>query len=233
MVGSELTKFSADDALLLQVSCQDPGHKFGCETVHAQFFYQNPLACPITNFHLFSNVTNGPTSILTDELLNLCNLWVSVCSSSTNVRPVLNRACHWNTCVQLKLWSLKPCWIISRVSVALFPRLAQNLMHTHCSFLWSIAKIATCTYMAPNERVWKMPTSTQLRATWHTDSLDVVVLPYTGASRYHNCCIDGGTGSENFGYHLVYLATSYLFQCQKLFQKLFWEYNIRFCAMFL
>jgi hypothetical protein len=41
--------------------------------VHAQFFRQNPLACPITNFHLLGNVANGPTSILTDELLNSCN----------------------------------------------------------------------------------------------------------------------------------------------------------------
>ena len=69
IVGGELMKFSADiDALLLLVSCQDSGHKFGCDTVHAQFFRQNPLARPITNFHLLSNVANGPTSILTDEL---------------------------------------------------------------------------------------------------------------------------------------------------------------------
>jgi len=61
------------DALLLLVSCQDPGHKFGCYTAHAQFFRQNLSACPITNFHLVSNVANGPTSILTDELLNSCN----------------------------------------------------------------------------------------------------------------------------------------------------------------
>ena len=48
-------QFSADvDMLLLLVSCQDPGHKFGCDTVHAQFFLQNPLACPITNFHLLT-----------------------------------------------------------------------------------------------------------------------------------------------------------------------------------
>jgi len=68
-----------------------------------------------------------------------------VCLSlSTDVRPVFNQACHWNTCAQLKLWSLKKaCWIIVRVSVALFPRLAQNLMHTCCSFLWSILKITT------------------------------------------------------------------------------------------
>jgi hypothetical protein len=44
--------------------------------------------------------------------------------------------------------------------------------------------------------VWKLPTSTQLRATWHTDSPDMAVLPSTGASRYHNFCIDGGTSSE-------------------------------------
>jgi len=63
IIGGELTKYSADiDALLLLVSCQDPGHKFGCDTVHAQFFCQNPLACPITNSHLLSNVVNGPTS---------------------------------------------------------------------------------------------------------------------------------------------------------------------------
>jgi hypothetical protein len=36
--------------------------------------------------------------------------------------------------------------------------------------------------------MWKLPTSTQLRVTWHTDSLDMVVLQSTGASRYHNRC---------------------------------------------
>jgi hypothetical protein len=55
------------------------------------------------------------------------------------------------------------------------------------------------------KRVWKLSTSTQLRATWHTDSLDIVVLPSTGASRYHNCCIDGGACPEYFGYTLVYI----------------------------
>jgi hypothetical protein len=59
--------------LLLLVSCQDPGDKFGCDMVHAQFFRQNPLACPITNSHLLKNVVNGQTSIATVELLNSCN----------------------------------------------------------------------------------------------------------------------------------------------------------------
>jgi len=72
--GGEVTKFSADDdTLLLLVSCQDPGHEFGCDMVHAQLFHQNPLACSITNSHLPSNVVNSPTSILTDKLLNSCN----------------------------------------------------------------------------------------------------------------------------------------------------------------
>jgi hypothetical protein len=54
------------------------------------------------------------------------------------------------------------------------------------------------------KRVWKLPTSTQLRATWHTDSLYMVVLPPTGTWRYHNCCIDGGTSPECVRYTLVF-----------------------------
>jgi hypothetical protein len=47
IIGGELTKFSAEgDALLLLVISQDPGHKFGLDTVHVQFFRLNPLACP-------------------------------------------------------------------------------------------------------------------------------------------------------------------------------------------
>jgi hypothetical protein len=53
------------------------------------------------------------------------------------------------------------------------------------------------------KRVWKLPTFTQLRATWHTEPLDNVVLPSTGASRYHNCCIDGGNSPDYFEYTLV------------------------------
>jgi hypothetical protein len=30
----------------------------------------------------------------------------------------------------------------------------------------------------------------------------------TGASRYHDCCIDGGTSPEYFEYHLVQLTLS-------------------------
>jgi hypothetical protein len=50
-------------------------------------------------------------------------------------------------------------------------------------FFWSIVKISTITYTTPNKRLWKLFTSTQLRATWHTDSLDRLVLPSSGVSR--------------------------------------------------
>jgi predicted metallopeptidase len=66
-------------------------------------------------------------------------------------------------------------------------------------FRTDAAKIVNLT----TKRVWKLPTSTQLRAIWHTDSLDIVVLQFTGALRYHNCCINGGTSSEYFGWNLV------------------------------
>jgi hypothetical protein len=61
------------------------------------------------------------------------------------------------------------------------------------------------------KRVWKLPKYTQLRATWHTDSLDMVVLPSNGDSRYHNFYVDGGTSPEYFGYTLVYILFIYLF----------------------
>jgi hypothetical protein len=131
----------------------------------------------------------------------LCSLWVCLCvvqlvglpvcsSSSTDVRPVLNRACHWNTCVRLTIWSPKACWNIERVSVALYK-------------IWCTITVPfsdpQLTYTTPNKRVWKLSTSTQLRAIWHTDSLDMILLPFIGASRYHTCCVDGGTSPEYFG----------------------------------
>jgi len=84
IIGGELTEFSADvDAVLLLVSCQYPGNKFCCDIVHSQVFRQCPLSCPITNSHLLSNVVNGPTSILTEELLNSCNSFRSCAASGS------------------------------------------------------------------------------------------------------------------------------------------------------
>jgi hypothetical protein len=79
-----------------------------------------------------------------------------MCSSSpTDVWSVLNLACQWNTFLWLKIWSPKACWIIVRISVALFPRLAQNLMHSlflslihceNCSCLPSYVQLGTLTH---------------------------------------------------------------------------------------
>jgi hypothetical protein len=78
---------------------------------------------------------------------------------------------------------------------------------TDFQWIWGHTKIfrtdAVKSINLTTKRVWKLPTSTQLRATWHTDSLDMVILSSTGALRYHNCCIDGGTSPECFGYTLV------------------------------
>jgi hypothetical protein len=36
----------------------------------------------------------------------------------------------------------------------------------------------------------------------------MVVLQSTGASRYHNCCVDGDTSPENFGStHVFFVLT--------------------------
>jgi hypothetical protein len=159
VVGGYLTKLLADvDTLLLLISCQNPRHKFGGDAMHAQFSSQNPLACPITNSDLVSKVLNGSTSILTNELLKFATvtgvvqlMGLPVClSSSMDVRPDLNRACHSNTRLRLMLSSPNACLI--RVSVALFPRFAQNLIHTRYSFVGSIAKSHHTRYTTPNKR---------------------------------------------------------------------------------
>jgi hypothetical protein len=70
IVGGNLMNFLTDvDMLLLVSSCQNPGHKFGGDTMHAQFSSQNPLACPVTNPDLISKVFKGSTSILMNKLL--------------------------------------------------------------------------------------------------------------------------------------------------------------------
>ena len=171
IVGGELTKFSTDvDAQLLLVSCQDPGHKFGYDMVHAQFFCQNTLACPITNFHqamsrMVRHQSWRMSSWICPTVSGVVQLVVlPVCSSSsTDMQPVLNRVCHWNTCVRLKLWSPKPCWIILGVSVALFPTLAQNMMHTRCSFLWSIVT----TGHVHNSKQMHVKTAHVILPTWN------------------------------------------------------------------
>jgi hypothetical protein len=60
-------------------------------------------------------------------------------SSSTVIQPALKHECHSKTAVQLKECSPKASRSISRVSVADLLSFTQNLMHTRCSILPSIA----------------------------------------------------------------------------------------------
>jgi hypothetical protein len=50
----------------------------------------------------------------------------------------------------------------------------------------------------------------------------MVVLPSTGVTRYQNCCIDGGTCPEYFGYpHSQYITTSKLTNSSSVFKRKF------------
>jgi hypothetical protein len=60
---------AAVDTLLLLISCQHRGRRFGGYMIFAKFSSQNLLACLITNSSLISKVLNGLTSILTNKLL--------------------------------------------------------------------------------------------------------------------------------------------------------------------
>jgi len=126
-------QFGADvDVPQLLVSCQDPGHKFGYDMVHAQFFCQNPLVCPITNSHL-SNVTNVPTWILMDKLLNSCNSFRSCAACGS---PCVFIIINW--CVTNLEWGMPLKHL--RTTQALVP---EGLLN-HCESLHStFPKIGT------------------------------------------------------------------------------------------
>jgi hypothetical protein len=71
------------------------------------------------------------------QFQELCSLWVSLrvrhrqlmCDRSLTGHAIATPA------YDSKIWSPKACWIIMWVSVAIFPSLAKNLMHTPCSFI--------------------------------------------------------------------------------------------------
>jgi hypothetical protein len=88
-------------------------------------------------------------------------------------------------------------------------RIIHTYIHAYEGVSRNSGTEAITKYTTPNKRVWKLPTSAQLRATWHTDSLDMVVLPSIGASRYHKCCVDDGTSPEYFRCTLVHTNTRY------------------------
>jgi hypothetical protein len=79
------------------------------------------------------------------------------------------------------------CLITARVSVALFPKFAHNLMHTRCRIH---REIASGQIHGSKWNDVKISTPTQLRAMLYTNSQDVLVLSSAVASRYYNCCTE-------------------------------------------
>jgi hypothetical protein len=83
--GGELTKFSADDALLLLVSCQDPRHKFGCGHGACPFLSSEPVGMSHNQFpphqqgHEWSEIDpEGQALEFVQRFQELCSLWVSL-----------------------------------------------------------------------------------------------------------------------------------------------------------
>jgi hypothetical protein len=163
-----------------------------------------------TNAHLLSNVVNCLTSILTDKLLNSCNSFRScVACGSPCVFIIVNRcATGLELGMPLKYLhttqDLVPKGLFSQSLWGSPQHFPQDWHKTWCRLAVPFTDPAPqVKYTTPNKHVWKVPTSTQLRATWHTDTLDTVVLP---SLRYQNCCINGGNSPEYFRYHHVCTA---------------------------
>jgi hypothetical protein len=152
----------------------------------------------------------------------------------SNRHNVVFRTVHW-----WSVWERLESRPSSRTSVFVRWILASHLLlcfrprfclHFHLRGLSKIFRTdAVKIINLTTKGVQKLPTSIQLLATWHTDSLDMVVLLSTGASCYHNCYIDDGTGPEYFGYTLVCLVG---FKCHVhlipwfYHPNIFWGYNI-------
>jgi hypothetical protein len=112
---------------------------------------QNWLPCPTINSDIISRVLNGLMLIVSGylELMVLPLFW----SSTKDIWLALNWVCHSSTCVQVMLSSLNARLISAMVSVSLFQRSAQNLMHTHCSFVVFFLKLHQARYTTPNKRM--------------------------------------------------------------------------------
>jgi uncharacterized membrane protein len=132
-----------------------------------------------------------------------CQRKLLACSwlSSTSLSPFRSRWI-WTFRVRLKFSSANPCPIISRVSITLFPRFAQNLMHARCHIDRGIAadqihdiQIKWCKNYHFHWAAWNFVHVSQY----------MLVLTSTVASRYYNCCTDGSTSPGNYECPLVLL----------------------------
>jgi hypothetical protein len=100
----------------------------------------------------------------------------------------------WIFHVPLKLSSLNICLIIARISVALYRRFAQNLIHTHSSSVGYIGKSHQTRHKTPKKKGWKKSASPPSYVTLYTVPL-----------RYYNNCIDDSTSPVNYGYTNIHI----------------------------
>jgi hypothetical protein len=121
---------------------------------------------------------------------------------------------------QIKWWACS--WLcsstVSQFSVSVnlnFPCGAHGFfperLSNHCQGLCcTFSEMYTNFYAVPvsdpsrNRKDLRICTPTQLREIVYTDSQDMLVLSYSVASHYYNCCTDGNTNPVSYGYPRSY-----------------------------
>jgi hypothetical protein len=187
----------------LLISCQNPGHKFGGDTMHAQFSSQNPLACPITNSDLIIKVLNGSTSIPMNELLKFGNGVGRCTANGPTCAFVVLSGCL--TDPELSTPFKHPC-----MAHVFFPECLSD----HCQVSRDLHKI-WCTLTVPFSDPLPngiMPdTWLQIKGCRKSARplscvkfCTLLVLSSTVALHYYIYCTDGSTRPRNCGYHLLH-----------------------------
>jgi hypothetical protein len=170
------------------ISWRSWSHEWKSDFWKSSLYVLCPLARHLKNQQSYGFVISGFRRYL-DEICTLLGYYAAYSDNpyrrfGTTYRPHLQGSKNWVRNYHSKLCNIPECrsqrygysklFCEARISntKTMYERVFRN------SRTEAIAK-----YTTPNTRMWKLPTSTQLRATWHTDSLDIVVLPSTGASR--------------------------------------------------
>jgi hypothetical protein len=147
----------------------------------------------------------GLPAEITCEQSPLCQrqLWACSWLCSTTVtrlfRSALNRACCWNTNVQLTISSPNSCLII----ICLRHKSSKfwtKLMHTRCRTHREIPSLPEMRFEIKGHKKQHI---TQLRETGYTASQDMLVLSSAVEVCYYNSCTVGSTSYGKYGYHVV------------------------------
>jgi len=116
--------------------------------VHVQITRENHLHCSVWHINDFSNVLNGYPTILMHKPPNCFHIfrcWArgrspDLSSFSSDVLPLLKRACHSKHLAPLMASFPYARLIISKVSAPDLPSFTQNLMFALCSSFTSMLK---------------------------------------------------------------------------------------------